>query len=76
MSGVIYEPRRSDLGSGCASGALVCESLHAGLPHAEYNVPATIPVLDSAPQSNVAQAVIGPTGYQTVAVTGFLAVKG
>ncbi|MGC1788135.1 MAG: hypothetical protein WA718_15470 [Terriglobales bacterium] len=58
------------------SGAVAYESLHDGLPHADYNVPATVQVLDSAPQSNVAQAMIATTGYQTVAVTGFLEVKG
>ena len=57
------------------SGAVAYESLHDCLPHADFNVPGTIQVLDSAPQSNVAQLMIEPTGYQTVAVTGFLEVK-
>jgi len=61
------------------SGAVAYESLHDGLPHGDYNVPApTVRVLDAAPQTNVAQMTIAsPTtsAYQTAAVQ-FIEVGG
>jgi hypothetical protein len=59
------------------SGALVIETIHGSMPHADYNVPApTVRVLNTAPASNVAsQLMTMPADYQTVA-THMMLIKG